>query len=167
MRNPLNAIESTALPDPELLLSKIAAGDRDALAQLYSQTRTAVYAAALGVLKKHDFVALHLEGPDEATHNHDLEHKIYSIERLSADVVAPVTEALRAAGEDFRLLLLSDHMTYMANGAHGADPVPFVLYDSRVSEGSGLPYSEANGRKGPYVDDGAELMDLLFELKKL
>ena len=124
-------------------------------------------AAALGVLKRHDFVALHLEGPDEATHNHDLEHKIYSIERLSADVVAPVTEALRAAGEDFRLLLLSDHTTYMANGAHGADPVPFVLYDSRVSEGSGLPYSEANGAKGPYVDDGAQLMDLLFELKKL
>ena len=78
-----------------------------------------------------------------------------------------VTEALRAAGEDFRLLLLSDHTTYMANGAHGADPVPFVLYDSRVSEGSGLPYSEANGAKGPYVDDGAQLMDLLFELKKL
>ena len=107
------------------------------------------------MLKRHDFVALHLEGPDEATHNHDLEHKIYSIERLSADVVAPVTEALRAAGEDFRLLLLSDHT------------VPFVLYDSRVSEGSGLPYSEANGAKGPYVDDGAQLMDLLFELKKL
>ena len=124
-------------------------------------------AAALNVLKRHDFVALHLEGPDEATHNHDLEHKIYSIERLSADVVAPVTEALRAAGEDFRLLLLSDHTTYMANGAHGADPVPFVLYDSRVSDGSGLSYSEANGAKGPYVDDGAQLMDLLFELKKL
>lgn len=51
-----------------------------------------------------------------------MEHKIYSIERLSADVVAPVTEALRAAGEDFRLLLLSDHTTYMANGAHGARP---------------------------------------------
>lgn len=78
-----------------------------------------------------------------------------------------MTEALRAAGEDFRLLLLSDHTTYMANGAHGADPVPFVLYDSRVTEGSGLPYSEANGAKGPYVDDGAQLMDLLFELKKL
>ena len=124
-------------------------------------------AAALDVLKRHDFVALHLEGPDEATHNHDLEHKIYSIERLSADVVAPVTEALRAAGEDFRLLLLSDPTTYMANGAPGADPVPFVRYDSRVSEGSGLPYSEANGAKGPYVDDGAQLMDLLFELKKL
>ena len=62
---------------------------------------------------------------------------------------SPVTEALRAAGEDFRLLLLSDHTTYMANGAHGADPVPFVLYDSRVSEGSGLPYSRGKRRQGP------------------
>lgn len=120
-------------------------------------------AAALDVLKTHDFVALHLEGPDEATHNHDLEHKIYSIERLSDSVVQPVTDALRAAGEDFRILLLSDHMTYMKNGAHGADPVPFVIYDSRVREGSGLPYTEENGRKGPSVDDGVALMDMLFE----
>lgn len=120
-------------------------------------------AAALDVLKTHDFVALHLEGPDEATHNFDLEHKIYSIERLSDAVVQPVTDALRAAGEEFRILLLSDHMTYMKNGAHGADPVPFVIYDSRVSEGSGLPYTEENGRKGPFVEDGAELMGMLFE----
>ena len=120
-------------------------------------------AAALDVLKTHDFVALHLEGPDEATHNHDLEHKIYSIERLSDSVVQPVTDALRAAGEDFRILLLSDHMTYMKNGAHGADPVPFVIYDSRVREGSGLPYTEENGRKGPSVEDGVALMDMLFE----
>lgn len=120
-------------------------------------------AAALDVLKTHDFAALHLEGPDEATHNFDLEHKVYAIERLSDSVVQPVTDALHEAGEDFRVLLLSDHMTYIKNGAHGADPVPFVLYDSRVSEGSGLPYTEANGRKGPFVADGAELMGLLFE----
>lgn len=120
-------------------------------------------AAGLEVLKTHDFVALHLEGPDEATHNFDLEHKIYSIERLSDSVVAPVTQALRAAGEDFRILLLSDHMTYMKTGAHGADPVPFLLYDSRVTDGSGLAYTEANGRKGPFVPDGAALMGMLFE----
>ena len=49
MRNPLNAIESTALPDPELLLSKIAAGDRDALAQLYAYYEDV---AQLDVLKE-------------------------------------------------------------------------------------------------------------------
>ena len=118
------------------------------------------------MLKRHDFVALHLEvGPDEATHNHDLEHKIYSIERLSADVVAPVTEALRAAGEDFRLLLLSDHTTYMAN-ARTRRPRAFVLYDSRVSEAPACRIPRPTA-PSPYVDDGAQLMDLLFELKKL
>lgn len=56
MQNPLNPIESRADSQQlEQLLSQIAAGDRDALAQLYSQTRTAVYAAALGVLRNaHD-----------------------------------------------------------------------------------------------------------------
>ena len=96
-------------------------------------------------------------------HKHIISHSAGSIEGRESDELV----TMLFDHPDFRLLLLSDHMTYMANGAHGADPVPFVLYDSRVSEGSGLPYSEANGRKGPYVDDGAELMDLLFELKKL
>ena len=120
-------------------------------------------AAALGILEKHDFAAVHLEGPDEATHNHDLEHKIYSVECLSERVVKPLCEALRAKGEDFRLLILSDHRTFMRNGAHGATPVPFMIYDSREENpGSGLPYSEKNGEAGPFLTSGTELMPLLF-----
>ena len=120
-------------------------------------------AAALDILKKHDFAAVHLEGPDEATHNHDLEHKIYSVECLSERVVKPLCEALRERGEDFRLLILSDHRTFMRNGAHGAAPVPFMLYDSReLTPGSGLAYSEANGERGPFLSSGTELMPLLF-----
>lgn len=120
--------------------------------------------AALDVLLDHDFAAVHLEGPDEATHNHDLPHKIYSIECLSERVAKPLAEALRARGEDFRLLVLSDHKTYMANGAHGGDPVPFMIYDSRGEKGSGLAYTEKNGEKGPFLDEGIKLMPALFEL---
>lgn len=120
--------------------------------------------AALDVLLDHDFAAVHLEGPDEATHNHDLPHKIYSIECLSERVAKPLAEALRARGEDFRLLVLSDHKTYMANGAHGGDPVPFMIYDSRAEKGSGLAYTEKNGEKGPFLDEGIKLMPALFEL---
>ena len=121
-------------------------------------------AAALDILKKHDFAAVHLEGPDEATHNHDLEHKIYSVECLSERVVKPLCEALRERGEDFRLLILSDHRTFMRNGAHGATPVPFMIYDSReLKPGSGLAYSEANGEKGVLLDSGTRLMPRLFE----
>ena len=120
-------------------------------------------AAALEILAGHDFAAIHLEGPDEATHNHDLEHKIYSVECLSERVAKPLCEALRARGEDFRLLILSDHRTLMRNGAHGAAPVPFMLYDSReLTPGSGLAYSEANGERGPFLSSGTELMPLLF-----
>ena len=121
-------------------------------------------AAALEVLKSHDFVAVHLEGPDEATHNHDLEHKIYSVECLSERVAKPLCESLKAAGEDFRLLILSDHRTFMRNGAHGATPVPFMIYDSReLTPGSGLSYSEKNGEQGPFLDSGTRLMPMLFE----
>ena len=121
-------------------------------------------AAALDILKKHDFAAVHLEGPDEATHNHDLEHKIYSVECLSERVAKPLCAGLRSRGEDFRLLILSDHRTFMHNGAHGATPVPYMIYDSReLTPGSGLGYSEANGEAGPFLSSGTELMPRLFQ----
>ena len=120
-------------------------------------------AAALDVLAEHDFAAIHLEGPDEATHNHDLEHKIYSVECLSERVAKPLCAALRERGEDFRLLILSDHRTFMANGAHGGTPVPYMIYDSReMGPASGLGYTEKNGESGPFLESGVELMPRLF-----
>lgn len=118
--------------------------------------------AALDILLAHDFAAVHLEGPDEATHNHDLPHKISSIECLSERVLRPLAGELGLRGEDFRLLVLSDHKTYMENGAHGGDPVPYLLYDSRVQKGSGCAYTEKNGGKGPFLDEGIKLMPALF-----
>ncbi|MDD6502090.1 MAG: 2,3-bisphosphoglycerate-independent phosphoglycerate mutase [Oscillospiraceae bacterium] len=121
-------------------------------------------AAGLKLLEKDDFLAIHLEGPDEATHNHDLPHKLDCIRDLSARVVRPIHDAMRERGEDFRMLIVSDHRTIMKTGAHGAAPVPFILYDSRVEEGSGLSYTEENGLKGPFVEDGVNLMSMLFDI---
>lgn len=121
-------------------------------------------AAALQALQKHDFVAVHLEGPDEATHNGQLPEKCQAIEWLDSRVVAPLAQALRDAGEDFRMLILSDHKTLTTTRGHDGDPVPFIIYDSRVSEGSGLSYTEENGLKGPLLEAGTMLMPALFEL---
>jgi len=121
-------------------------------------------AAGLKVLEREDFLAMHLEGPDEATHNHDLPHKLDCIRDLSARVVQPICQALTEKGEDFRMLIVSDHRTIMRTGAHGAAPVPFILYDSRVQEGSGRTYTEENGLKGPFVEDGVQLMSMLFDI---
>ena len=120
--------------------------------------------AALGVLKEKDFVALHLEGPDEATHNGQLQEKVQAIEWLSSRVIEPVCAALKETGEDYRMLILADHKTLTATRGHDGDPVPYILYDSRATTGSGLSYTEANAETGPLMEAGTGLMAALFEV---
>ena len=128
-------------------------------------------AAALKVLEDHDFAAVHLEGPDEATHNHDLEHKIYSVECLSERVAKPLCAALRERGEDFRLLLLSDHPTLLTTRTHDGSPVPYAIYDSRTvaaARAAGKPapmrkFCEEELASEPVLMDGTDLMKLLFD----
>ncbi len=119
--------------------------------------------ATLRALEKYDFAAVHLEGPDECSHAGDVPGKVQAIEWLDSRIVAPIAQTLRERGEDFRMLILSDHKTFLAGGAHGGDSVPFLLYDSRRDSGSGLGYTEENGAKGPFLPDGTMLMPLLFE----
>jgi 2,3-bisphosphoglycerate-independent phosphoglycerate mutase len=120
--------------------------------------------AVLAALRNGDFAAVHLEGPDEATHNGQLKEKVQAIEWLSSRVAEPLCRALHENGEDFRMLILSDHKTLTSSRAHDGTPVPFILYDSRVDSGSGLSYTEKNGEAGPYLKQGTDLMPLLFHL---
>ena len=116
------------------------------------------------ILSRCDFAALHIEAPDECTHNGDTPGKLQSIEWLDSRETAPIIEYLRSTGEDFRVLILSDHKTLTSNRAHDGDPVPFLIYDSRETSCSGLSYTEANGLKtGINLPDGTVLLDMLFE----
>ncbi|MDD6189582.1 MAG: 2,3-bisphosphoglycerate-independent phosphoglycerate mutase [Clostridiales bacterium] len=120
-------------------------------------------AAAIRCLREDgfDFVGVHVEAPDECTHNGDLEGKLKAIEYLDSRVVAPIIEGM--AGEDFRMLVISDHKTLTSTRGHDADPVPFIIYDSReLVPGSGLAYTEANGLKGMMVPEGTALLGMLF-----
>jgi len=123
--------------------------------------------AAMNALRTgQDFVAIHVEAPDECTHNGDLPGKLQAIEWLDSRVVKPMTEALEAEGMEYRLLILSDHKTLTSTRGHDGEPVPYLLYDSRIDRKTGLPYCEESGEKGPAYQNGAAvLMPLLFELK--
>jgi len=118
--------------------------------------------AATEVLRAHDFAAIHVEAPDECTHNGDLAGKLQAIEWLDSRVVAPLLEKLDAADYDYRILILSDHKTLTSTRGHDGDPVPFLLYDSRQDTGAGLPYTEAAGEQGRFIPDGVALMGMLF-----
>ena len=119
--------------------------------------------AALDILEEHDFAAVHVEAPDECTHNGDLKGKIQAIEWLDTRMLKPLTEALSAKGWDYRILFLSDHKTLTATRGHDGDPVPYMIYDSRETSCCGLPYTEESGEKGPQVNSGVALMSMLFE----
>ena len=116
-------------------------------------------------VNEYDFVCLHLEAPDECTHNGDLPGKLQAIEWLDSRLVAPLLERMDAAGMEYRILLLSDHKTLTATRGHDGDPVPYLLYDSRRDTENGGVYDEPAGEKGPFVANGNTLMKKLFELE--
>jgi 2,3-bisphosphoglycerate-independent phosphoglycerate mutase len=84
--------------------------------------------AALESLRRSDFVYLHVEAPDEASHVGNLEHKLKAIADFDARIVGPMRRGLEALGEEFGILLLPDHPTPLATRTHTRDAVPFVLF---------------------------------------
>ena len=113
-------------------------------------------------LQEYDFVCLHLEAPDECTHNGDLPGKIQAIEWLDSRLVGPLTERLDRAGQDYRILLLSDHKPLTATRGHDGDPVPYLIYDSQKKTGHGGSYDEEAGAQGTFLADGSRLLEKLF-----
>lgn len=111
-----------------------------------------------------DFVYLHLEGPDECSHQGDLSGKIRALELIDANIVGPVMNYLRQSGKDFRFLILPDHQTPMRIRTHAGKPVPFVLYDSTAEKpyDASRVYGETSGAGGMYFANGYELTDYFF-----
>jgi len=108
----------------------------------------------------YDFVGVHVEAPDECSHNGDTEGKLNAIADLDKFVLGTIL--CKMTGEDYRILILSDHKTLTDTRGHAHGYVPYILYDSRVKAGSGRSYTEANGLLGPHVEDGVALMSMLF-----
>jgi 2,3-bisphosphoglycerate-independent phosphoglycerate mutase len=98
---------------------------------------------AVKVLKRKDFVFVHVEAPDEAGHNGDLRAKITAIENFDKFVVGAVWDFLKNT-EDFRMLVLSDHATPVAVRTHVSDPAPFVMAGTNVAHNGFDIFSEAN-----------------------
>ena len=111
-----------------------------------------------------DFAYIHVEAPDEMGHQGLLEEKIRSIQDLDSRIIGPIKEAMEAAGEDFRMLVLPDHPTPLRIRTHSADPVPYVLYDSRKQQRKLAHYTEAEAAAtGIYEPQGCKLLERLLQ----
>lgn len=111
-----------------------------------------------------DFAYVHLEAPDEMGHQGSLERKLQAIENLDHRIIRLVKDGLDASGEDYRMLVLPDHPTPLRIRTHSAEPVPYLLYDSRKHLGSSTIYCERTAKEnGIRRMEGYEMMDVLLE----
>lgn len=120
--------------------------------------------AGIAAFADHDLVYIHVEAPDECGHQGNADEKTRAIEKIDAEILAPVWEYLKNSGEDYRILLLPDHPTPIEIRTHSMEPVPFVLYDSTAKQKGVATYAEAeNAKTGWYIPDGSTLMEHLIK----
>jgi 2,3-bisphosphoglycerate-independent phosphoglycerate mutase len=119
--------------------------------------------AAIEALDKYDLVFIHIEAPDEASHNGSIEMKKKAIEQIDKYIVGPVLEALQGY-ESWRILVLPDHPTPVSSRAHSPEPVPFAMAGAGVKGILNTTFSEANAAKsGIKIENGYELMEYFLK----
>ena len=109
-------------------------------------------AAAVEGLEELDFVFVHVEAPDEASHSGIIEDKIKAIEAFDREVVGRVLERLKRF-DRYRIMVASDHLTPIVKRTHTDDPTVFAWatnedlaraskgkFTERVAAQSGLCY---------------------------
>ena len=121
-------------------------------------------AALDALLRGNDFVYIHMEAPDECGHQGNPDNKKLSVELIDEKVVGFLRNKLAEMGIDYRMLIMPDHPTPIVLKTHVSDPVPYVIFDSTKPEGSGLAYTEENGKEtGVYIEQGYTLMDRFLQ----
>ncbi|ACX51354.1 proposed homoserine kinase [Ammonifex degensii KC4] len=132
-------------------------------------TRTDYRAKAQAALKElhegADFVFVHIEAPDEAGHQGDLEEKIRAIESIDRLVVGEILKGLRESFPSWRLLILPDHPTPVVCRTHTSDPVPFLAAGDPPLPGSGegRPFTEEAAASSSFkLEEGHRLLPWLL-----
>ncbi len=124
--------------------------------------------AALTALESGDLVYVHIEAPDETSHEGSLQKKIEAIEAFDEKVIGPMIEGAKRFPK-VRLVLVTDHFTPISVRTHVADPVPFLLVEDLHGSGSGdagtAEFCERTAKdSGWQLAGGVELFDLFVGL---
>lgn len=115
---------------------------------------------AIDALKSHDFVAVHVEAPDEMGHMGDADAKIKAIEDIDREMVSLF---MNYEKDDIRLLVMPDHPTPIETRTHTDEAVPFMLWGKGITPNGAKRFTEAEASKtGFYLDNGFDIMKRLI-----
>lgn len=111
---------------------------------------------AVEALGAFDLVCVHVEAPDEASHEGRADEKVKALERIDEHIVGPLLAGLPRYG-DWRILISPDHRTTLRTRAHAYGAVPFAVagagvqskgqtaYDEPTAAASGLAFDPGHG----------------------
>jgi 2,3-bisphosphoglycerate-independent phosphoglycerate mutase len=121
---------------------------------------------AVRALDQFDFVWVHVEAPDEAGHERDIDKKIKAIQECDEKVLGTILDGIKKRGYEVRILLMPDHRTPIATGSHSEGPVPFLLFDSTEVQRNHLPFDERAVEETQLrIEHAPDLMNLLLKVE--
>jgi 2,3-bisphosphoglycerate-independent phosphoglycerate mutase len=109
----------------------------------------------VAALADHDLICVHIEAPDEASHEGRADAKVTALEQIDHHIVGPLLQALPSYGA-WRMLVSPDHRTTLRTRAHAYGNVPFVIagtgvpslgqsrYDEQTAEESGVVFAKGH-----------------------
>ncbi len=113
---------------------------------------------AVAALPTTDIVCVHIEAPDEASHEGNAAAKIQALEEIDRHIVGPLWKALQAQGE-YRILVTPDHPTPVRTKTHSHGFVPFAMAGTGIAADSARTYDEAAAAQSSLVfEEGWKLM---------
>ncbi len=104
----------------------------------------------LAALDEVDLVYVHVEAPDEAGHEGDLDLKIRTIEDLDRRLIGRVLAGLEAKKTEAVVALLPDHPTPVEMRIHVREAVPFAIWDPRQQPDAVQHYDEQSCAHGNF-----------------
>lgn len=111
-----------------------------------------------------DLVYLHFEATDECGHRGEAENKVKAIEFIDSRALKLMLEYLNDCNDNYRILIMPDHPTPLSIMTHSAEPVPYLIYDSRVEKSGVKGFCERSAEStGIFVERGPDIMEKLLE----
>lgn len=123
--------------------------------------------------RDYEVVICHINGPDEASHMHDLPGKILSLEQIDQHIVRPTIRYFQDQRDELGgVIIIPDHYSNtLVSGEiskrsdiHSTEPVPFALWNRRERDRCAV-FNEHEAARGKYGESGLthlHLLNLLF-----
>jgi 2,3-bisphosphoglycerate-independent phosphoglycerate mutase len=106
----------------------------------------------IDALRDVDLVCVHVEAPDEASHEGDCAKKVKALEEIDTHIVGPLVESLKSHG-DYRVMISPDHPTYLSTKTHTHGNVPVAMAGTGITTDEFTAYGDTNAAKSPLAFD--------------